>query len=139
MSTSVPPTSVPCALKTACALPASSATALRVSAISVVSGTPDLRMQGNEAISVFSIKPAHIVKISPPDFGSSAYYRVGDSVVPQFMARHEQFTSRSSYSEPLAQILFFGGLGLVIDSFSPDRATSIPRARRPSAIVPILG
>ena len=34
----------------------------------------------------------------------------------------EQFTSRSSYSEPLAQILFFGGLCLVIDSLSRDRA-----------------
>jgi hypothetical protein len=45
MSTAVTPTSVRCALKTACALPASSATALRVSAISVVSGTPDLQMQ----------------------------------------------------------------------------------------------
>jgi hypothetical protein len=32
----------------------------------------------------------------------------------------EQFTSRSTYSEPLAQILFLGGLCLVIDSFSPD-------------------
>ncbi len=34
----------------------------------------------------------------------------------------EQFTSRSNYSEPLAQILFLGGLCLVIDSLSRDRA-----------------
>ena len=31
----------------------------------------------------------------------------------------EQFTSRSTYSEPLAQILFLGGLCLVIDSLEP--------------------
>src|SRR6266567_6656840 len=41
-STSVTPTSVPCAAKTACAFAASSATALRVSAMSVLSDTPDL-------------------------------------------------------------------------------------------------
>jgi hypothetical protein len=34
----------------------------------------------------------------------------------------EQFTSRSTYSEPLAQILFLGGLCLVVDSFTPDGA-----------------
>jgi hypothetical protein len=34
----------------------------------------------------------------------------------------EQFTSRSAYSEPLAQILFLGGLCLVIDSLSRDGA-----------------
>ena len=34
----------------------------------------------------------------------------------------EEFTSRSTYSEPLAQILFLGGLCLVIDSLSEDRA-----------------
>ena len=34
----------------------------------------------------------------------------------------EQFTSRSTYSEPLAQVLFLGGLCLVIDSFAPDGA-----------------
>ena len=112
------------------------------------------------------------------DFSSFAYYQVGDSVVPQFMAglpmvlsgalwigganaalvtapvlgaaallafggltarlvgprwaplaalalavsMPQQFASRSSYSEPLAQILFFGGLCLVIDSLSRDRA-----------------
>jgi hypothetical protein len=32
----------------------------------------------------------------------------------------EQFTSRSTYSEPLAQILFLGGLCLVIDSLDTD-------------------
>ncbi|MBV9205799.1 MAG: hypothetical protein JO037_10465 [Actinobacteria bacterium] len=34
----------------------------------------------------------------------------------------EQFTSRSDYSEPLAQILFLGGLCLVIDSLARDGA-----------------
>ena len=34
----------------------------------------------------------------------------------------EQFTSRSTYSEPLAQILFLGGLCLVIDSLAADGA-----------------
>ena len=34
----------------------------------------------------------------------------------------EQFTSRSTYSEPLAQILFLGGLCLVIDSLQQDGA-----------------
>jgi hypothetical protein len=34
----------------------------------------------------------------------------------------EQFTSRSAYSEPLAQILFLGGLCLVIDSLDADGA-----------------
>lgn len=33
----------------------------------------------------------------------------------------EQFTSRSDYSEPLTQILFLGGLCLVIDSLSRER------------------
>jgi hypothetical protein len=112
------------------------------------------------------------------DFSSFAYYQVGHSVVPQFMAGlpmvlagamwigganaallaapmlgaaalltfggltarlagprwaplavlalalslPEQFTSRSNYSEPLAQILFLGGLCLVIDSLSRNGA-----------------
>jgi hypothetical protein len=34
----------------------------------------------------------------------------------------EMFTTRSTYSEPLTQILFLGGLCLVIDSFTPDGA-----------------
>ena len=111
-------------------------------------------------------------------FSSFAYYQVGNSVVPQFMAGlpmilaggfwiggvtaavamapilgacavltfgglaarlagprwaplaalvlavslPEEFTSRSTYSEPLAQILFLGGLCLVIDSLGEDRA-----------------
>ncbi|HUZ23851.1 MAG TPA: hypothetical protein VMV07_08795 [Streptosporangiaceae bacterium] len=109
-------------------------------------------------------------------FYSSAFYRVGDGLVPQFMAGlpmilaggfwaggvgaavamapllgacavltfgglvarlvgprwaplgglvlalalPEQFTSRSTYSEPAAQILFLGGLCLVIDSLAAD-------------------
>ncbi len=109
-------------------------------------------------------------------FASFAYYQVGSTVVPQFMAGlpmvlaggfwvggvgaavamapllgacavltfgglaarlvgprwaplaalilalslPEQFTSRSTYSEPLAQILFLGGLCLVIDSLGED-------------------
>jgi hypothetical protein len=112
-------------------------------------------------------------------FASPAFYQVGHSVVPQFMAGEpmtlaasfwiggvsvaaatnvliggcgvlafgglvgrlvgprwaplgalilavsmpEQFTARSTYSEPLAQVLFLGGLCLVIDSFSADGAT----------------
>jgi hypothetical protein len=112
------------------------------------------------------------------NFASFAYYQVGNTVVPQFMAGlpmvlagamwigganaallaapvlgaagllafgglvarlvgprwaplavlalalslPEQFTSRSNYSEPLAQILFLGGLCLVIDSLSRNRA-----------------
>src|ERR1700683_2010675 len=111
-------------------------------------------------------------------FSSFAYYQVGNSVVPQFMAGlpmilaggfwiggvtaavamapilgacavltfgglaarlagprwatraalllavslPEEFSSRSTYSEPLAQILFLGGLCLVIDSLGEDRA-----------------
>jgi hypothetical protein len=34
----------------------------------------------------------------------------------------EQFTSRSTYSEPVVQILFLGGLCLVIDSFAAEGA-----------------
>nr|MDQ2815088.1 hypothetical protein [Actinomycetota bacterium] len=118
------------------------------------------------------------VPSSSLDFSSFAYYQVGHSVVPQFMAGlpmilagamwigganaallaapvlgaaalltfgglvarlvgprwaplavlalalslPEQFTSRSDYSEPLAQILFLGGLCLVVDSLSRNRA-----------------
>jgi hypothetical protein len=118
------------------------------------------------------------VHSSSLDFSSFAYYQVGNTVVPQFMAGlpmvlagamwigganaallaapvlgaaalltfgglaarlvgprwaplavlalalslPEQFTSRSNYSEPLAQILFLGGLCLVIDSLSRNRA-----------------
>ena len=36
----------------------------------------------------------------------------------------EQFTSRSTYSEPLAQILFLGGLCLVIDALDRDDAAA---------------
>jgi hypothetical protein len=34
----------------------------------------------------------------------------------------EQFTSRSTYSEPLTQIMFLGGLCLILDSLDADRA-----------------
>jgi hypothetical protein len=122
--------------------------------------------------AAFGSSPSNLL-----DFSSFAYYQVGNSVVPQFMAglpmvlagalwaggahaalltapllgaaalltfggltarlvgprwaplaalalaisMPEQFTSRSNYSEPLAQILFLGGLCLVIDSLSRDR------------------
>ena len=36
----------------------------------------------------------------------------------------EQYTSRASFSEPLAQILFLGGLSLVIDSLTAEGATA---------------
>ena len=36
----------------------------------------------------------------------------------------EQYTSRASFSEPLAQILFLGGLCLVIDSLAAEGATA---------------
>ena len=118
-------------------------------------------------------------------FGSWAFYQVGSTVVPQFMAGlpmllapafwaggagaaaamgavfgacavltfgglaarlagprwaplaalilalalPEQFVSRSTYSEPVAQILFFGGLCLVIDSLRADgRAARVAAA-----------
>jgi hypothetical protein len=37
------------------------------------------------------------------------------------IAMPQQFTSRASYSEPLAQILFLGGLCLVVDCIARDR------------------
>ncbi len=40
------------------------------------------------------------------------------------LALPEQFTSRSTYSETLAQILFIGGLCLIIDSLGADGAAS---------------
>jgi hypothetical protein len=114
------------------------------------------------------------------EFASFAFYQVGGSIVPQFMAGlpmilaggfwvggataavamapilgacavltfgglaarlvgprwaplatlllavslPEVFTSRSTYSEPVAQILFLGGLCLVIDALGEDRAGS---------------
>jgi hypothetical protein len=42
----------------------------------------------------------------------------------------EQFTSRSTYSEPLAQLLFLGGLCLVVDCLTTDTAA----ARRIAAL-----
>ena len=46
----------------------------------------------------------------------------------------EQFTSRAAYSEPLAQILFLGGLCLVIDSLEGGAGARVHRrARRPGA------
>ena len=45
------------------------------------------------------------------------------------LALPEQFVSRSTYSEPVAQILFFGGLCLVIDSLRADgRAARVAAA-----------
>jgi hypothetical protein len=41
----------------------------------------------------------------------------------------QMFTSRSTYSEPLAQILFLGGLALVLDSLRASHAAPPPRAR----------
>ena len=38
------------------------------------------------------------------------------------LALPEQFTSRSTYSEPLAQVLFLGGLCLIIDAFAAGAA-----------------
>jgi hypothetical protein len=40
------------------------------------------------------------------------------------LALPEQYTGRSSFSEPLAQILFLGGLCLVIDSLAADGAAA---------------
>jgi len=113
-------------------------------------------------------------------FGSAAFYQVGGTIVPEFMAGlpmtlaagfwaggtagavvippllgacgiltfgglaarligprwaplaalvlalslPEQFTSRSTYSEPLAQILLLGGLCLVVDSLSSEGAAA---------------
>jgi hypothetical protein len=44
-----------------------------------------------------------------------------------------QFTSRSSYSEPLATILFLGGLALVVDGLRPDREGRSARGARMAA------
>jgi hypothetical protein len=40
------------------------------------------------------------------------------------LSQPEQFTSRSTYSEPLAQIIFLGGLCLVVDSLVSDGAAA---------------
>ena len=40
------------------------------------------------------------------------------------LSQPEQFTSRSTYSEPLAQIIFLGGLCLVVDSLASDGAAA---------------
>jgi hypothetical protein len=48
----------------------------------------------------------------------------------------EEFTSRQTYSEPLAQLLFLGGLCLVIDSLSADGAGS---RRAGSKVMAALG
>jgi hypothetical protein len=47
----------------------------------------------------------------------------------------EQFTSRSSYSEPAAQILFLGGLCLILDAIGPASAPS----RRASQALTAIG
>jgi hypothetical protein len=44
------------------------------------------------------------------------------AVLALALSMPEQFTSRSNYSEPLTQILFLGGLCLVIDSLGRNRA-----------------
>jgi hypothetical protein len=44
----------------------------------------------------------------------------------------EQYTSRSTFSEPLAQVLLFGGLCLLADSLVVKRTTS--KAHRPSRV-----
>jgi hypothetical protein len=41
----------------------------------------------------------------------------------------QMFTSRSTYSEPLAQILFLGGLALVLDSLRASHAAPAAKAR----------
>ena len=46
------------------------------------------------------------------------------------LALPEQFTSRSTYSEPLAQVLFLGGLCLIIDSFGTGPAGRDGTGRR---------
>ena len=38
------------------------------------------------------------------------------------LALPEQFTSRSTYSEPLVQVLFLGGLCLLVDTLTPETA-----------------
>ena len=40
----------------------------------------------------------------------------------------QMFTSRSTYSEPLAQILFLGGLALVLDSLRASHTAAAPKA-----------
>ena len=57
----------------------------------------------------------------------------------------EQFTSRSTYSEPLAQILFLGGLCLVIDALTVGRGSAAeagragPGTARASQLLAALG
>jgi hypothetical protein len=52
----------------------------------------------------------------------------------------EQFTSRSTYSEPLAQVLFLAGLGLITDSLSAVRAGQAgPDGPGPRALGAIRG
>ncbi len=43
----------------------------------------------------------------------------------------EQYTSRASFSEPLAQVLLFGGLCLLADSLVVNRGTRGDRGKRP--------
>jgi hypothetical protein len=46
----------------------------------------------------------------------------------------EQYTSRSAFTETAAQVLLFGGLSLIIDTLTLDRAGE--RAAGPSAVLP---
>jgi hypothetical protein len=50
-----------------------------------------------------------------------------------------QFTSRSSYSEPLATILFLGGLALVLDGLRADRGAAPGRPGRGTRSAAALG
>lgn len=50
-----------------------------------------------------------------------------------------QYTSRVTYSEPLAEILFLGGLALVLDGVRRDREHQGPRAARGARLAAGLG
>ena len=74
---------------------------------------------------------AHLALLAAPVLGTMALLAFGGlvsrlvgprwaplAVLVLAVSLPQQFTSRSNYSEPLAQILFLGGLCLVIDSLS---------------------
>ncbi len=78
---------------------------------------------------------AHAALLAAPALGAAALLAFGGLtarlVGPRWaplaalvlaVSMPEQFTSRSNYSEPLAQILFLGGLCLVVDCLSRDGA-----------------
>ncbi|MFY9935005.1 MAG: hypothetical protein WAK82_44115 [Streptosporangiaceae bacterium] len=77
---------------------------------------------------------AHLALLAAPVLGTLALLAFGGlvsrlvgprwaplAVLVLAVSLPQQFTSRSNYSEPLAQILFLGGLCLVIDSLSRGR------------------